>query len=72
MTLTRIKLSPLKKGKPLLDKEVYGFRINIARKVIRGIKKADQKLYYDDWWNGRESGNPNLELVPSEPLRKDY
>lgn len=72
MTLTRIKLGHLKKGKPLLDKEVYGFRINIARKVIRGVKKADQKLYYDDWWNGRESGNPNLELAPSEPLRKDF
>ena len=39
MTLTRIKLGHLKKGKPLLDKEVYGFRINIARKVIRGVKK---------------------------------
>lgn len=38
MTLTRIKLGHLKKGKPLLD-EVYGFRINIARKVIRGVKK---------------------------------
>lgn len=39
MTLTRIKLGHLKKGKPLLDEEVYGFRINIARKVIRGVKK---------------------------------
>jgi hypothetical protein len=34
-----IKLGQLKKGKPLLDKDVYGFRINIARKVIRGVKK---------------------------------
>jgi uncharacterized protein YeaO (DUF488 family) len=48
-----IKLGQLKKGKPLLDKDLYGLRINIARSIIRGIKKADQKLYYDDWWNGR-------------------
>jgi uncharacterized protein YeaO (DUF488 family) len=65
-------IGQLKKGKPLLDKDVYGFRINIARKVIRGVKKEDQKLYYDDWWNGRESGNLNFELAPSEPLRKDF
>jgi uncharacterized protein YeaO (DUF488 family) len=71
MTLI-IKLGQLKKGKPLLDKDVYGFRINIARRVIRAVKKADQKLYYDDWWNGRESGNPNFELAPSEALRKDF
>lgn len=71
MTLI-IKLGQLKKGKPLLDKNVYGFRINIARCVIRAVKKADQKLYYDDWWNGRESGNPNFELAPSEALPKDF
>jgi len=71
MTLI-IKLGQLKKGKPLLDKDLYGFRINIARLVIRAVKKADQKLYYDDWWNGRESGNPNFELAPSEALRKDF
>ena len=47
------------------------FRINIARRVIRGVKKADQKLYWDDWWNGRETGNPNFELAPSEALRID-
>ena len=70
MTLI-IKLGHLKKGKPLLDKDVYGFRFNIARRVIRAVKKAHQKLYYDDWWNGRESGNPNFELAPSEPLRID-
>jgi uncharacterized protein YeaO (DUF488 family) len=67
-----IKLGQLRKGKPLLDKDVYGLRINIARRVIRAVKKADQKLYYDEWWNGRESGNPNFELAPSESLRKDF
>lgn len=72
MTELIIKLGQLKKGKPLLDKDGYGFRINIARKVIRGVKKEDQKLYYDDWWNGRESGNLSFELAPSEPLRKDF
>ena len=71
MTLI-IKLGQLKKGKPLLDKDVYGFRISIARRVIRAVKKADQKFYYDAWWNGRKSGNPNFELAPSEPLRKDF
>src|SRR6476469_7111363 len=67
-----IKLGQLKKGKPLLDKDLYGFRINIARRVIRGVKIADQKLYYDDWWNGRESGNPNFELAPTEELYQAY
>ena len=38
MTLI-IKLGQLKKGKPLPDKDVYGFRINIARRVIRTVKK---------------------------------
>jgi uncharacterized protein YeaO (DUF488 family) len=67
-----IKLGQLKKGKPLLDKDLYGLRINIARRIIRGVKKADQKLYYDDWWNGRESGNPNFELAPTKQLYQAY
>jgi uncharacterized protein YeaO (DUF488 family) len=67
-----IKLGRLKKGKPLLDRDLYGFRINIARRVIRGVKRADQMLYYDDWWNGRESGNPNFELAPTEELYQAY
>ena len=67
-----IKLGQLKKGKSLLDKDLYGFRINIARRVIRGVKRADQKLYYHDWLNGRESGNPNFELAPTEELYQAY
>jgi hypothetical protein len=40
MTST-IKLGQLKKGKPLLDKDVYGFRINIMRGkgAIKYVKK---------------------------------
>jgi hypothetical protein len=40
MTST-IKLGQLKKGKPLLDKDVYGFRINIMRGkgALRYVKK---------------------------------
>ena len=40
--------------------------------MIRGVKRADQKLYYDDWWNGRESRNPNFELDPTEELHQAY
>ena len=73
MTST-IKLGQLRKGKPLLDKDVYGFRINIMRGkgALRYVKKTDLKLYYDDWWNGRESGNSNFDLAPSEELYQAF
>jgi uncharacterized protein YeaO (DUF488 family) len=64
-----IKLGQLKKDHPLKDKQVYGLRVNIARRVIRGLKKQEFKSYWDEWYNGRESGNIDFELAPSEPLR---
>ena len=64
-----IKLGQIKKGTPL-DKNEYGFRIFISRGVggLRGVKVAEKRRYYDDWWNGRKSGNPDLELAPSKGL----
>jgi uncharacterized protein YeaO (DUF488 family) len=71
---TEIKLGQLKKCKPFLDKDVHGFRINIMRGIgaLRGINKEDHKLYYDEWWNGRESGNPNFDLAPSKELYQAF
>jgi uncharacterized protein YeaO (DUF488 family) len=65
-----IKLGQIEKGSPL-DKKEYGFRILITRGlgVLRWVKTAERKLYYDDWWNGRRSGNPDLELAPSKELK---
>ena len=65
-----IKLGQIKKGMPL-DKTKYGFRIFISRGVggLRGVKIAEKRQYYDDWWNGRKSGNPDLELAPSKELK---
>jgi uncharacterized protein YeaO (DUF488 family) len=36
---------------------------------LRGAKVAEKRQYYDDWWNGRKSGNPDLELAPSKELK---
>jgi hypothetical protein len=45
-------------GAPL-DKNEYGFRIFLSRGVggLRGISVAEKREYYDDWWNGKKSGN---------------
>jgi uncharacterized protein YeaO (DUF488 family) len=67
-----IKLGQLKKHRPLKDKQVYGLRINIARRVIRGVKKQEFKSYWDEWYNGRESGNIDFELAPSETLYQAF
>ncbi len=69
MTLI-IRLGQIKKGSPL-DKKEYGLRIFISRGVggLRVAKVAEKRQYYDDWWNGRKSGNPDLELAPSKELK---
>jgi len=68
-----IKLGRIKKGAPL-DKNEYGFRIFISRGVggLRGVNVAEKRQYYDDWWNGRKSGNPDLELAPSKELKDAF
>jgi uncharacterized protein YeaO (DUF488 family) len=71
---TVIKLGQIKKGSHL-DKNEYGFRILISRGMgaLRWVKVADRKrYYYDDWWNGKESGNPDLELAPSKELYQAF
>jgi uncharacterized protein YeaO (DUF488 family) len=71
---TVIKLGQIKKGSHL-DKNEYGFRILISRGMgaLRWVKVADRKrYYYDDWWNGKESGNPDLELAPSKELYQSF
>ena len=68
-----IKLGQIKKGSSL-DKEEYGFRIFISRGLggLRYVKTAERKLYYDDWWNGTKSGNPDFELAPSKELKNAF
>jgi uncharacterized protein YeaO (DUF488 family) len=68
-----IKLGRIKKGSPL-DKKEHGFRILITRGlgVLRWVKTAERKRYYDDWWNGSKSGNPDLELAPSKELKDAF
>jgi len=39
---------------------------------LRGVNIAEKRQYYDDWWNGRESGNPDLELAPSKELKDAF
>lgn len=70
---TVIKLGQIKKGSPL-DKKEYGFRILISRGIggLRWVKVAERKRYYDDWWNGKKSGNPDLELAPSKELYQAF
>ena len=57
-----------------LDKNEYGFRIFISRGVggLRGVNVAEKRQYYDDWWNGKKSGNPDLELAPSKELKDAF
>lgn len=70
---TVIKLGQIKKGSSL-DKKEYGFRILISRGIggLRGVVIAERKRYYDDWWNGKKSGNPDLELAPSKELYQEF
>jgi uncharacterized protein YeaO (DUF488 family) len=71
---TVIKLEQIKKGSRL-DKNEYGFRILISRGMggLRWVKVAERKrYYYDDWWNGKKSGNPDLELAPSKELDQAF
>ena len=68
-----IKLGRIKKGAPL-DKNEYGFRIFISRGVggLRGVMLLKKRQYYDDWWNGKKSGNPDLQLAPSKELKDAF
>ncbi len=68
-----IKLGRIKKDAPL-DKNEYGFRIFISRGVggLRGVNVAEKRKYYDDWWNGKKSGNPDFELAPSKELKDAF
>jgi hypothetical protein len=71
---TVIKLEQIKKGSRL-DKNEYGFRILISRGMggLRWVKVAERKrYYYDDWWNGKKSGNPDLELASSKELDQAF
>jgi uncharacterized protein YeaO (DUF488 family) len=69
-----IKLGQLKKGKPLLDKDTHGLRINIARDLgrLRFVKKEDQKLYFDEWWNGGNFEKPKFDLAPTRKLYRSF
>ena len=39
---------------------------------LRGVNVAEKRQYYDDWWNGKKSGNPDLELAPSKELKDAF
>ena len=69
---TIIKIGRIKKGSPL-DKKEYGFRILISQKswqVLRWVKTAERKLYYDDWWNGTKSGNIRSRISTKQRASK--
>jgi uncharacterized protein YeaO (DUF488 family) len=39
---------------------------------FEGVNVAEKRQYYDDWWNGRKSGNLDLELAPSKELKDAF
>lgn len=39
---------------------------------LRGVNVAEKRQYYDDWWNGKKSGNPDLQLAPSKELKDAF
>lgn len=57
----------------MLDNALFtGLKINIAHDIgqLRFVKRADQKLYFDEWWNGRS--NINFNLAPSRELYRAF